>query len=87
MDRLFSQPFTCCTARIKTREPARVTWRYRLSFFSSFSFFKYRRMMWLIPSFGAGKRPMKLKLLQDDLPALHGGEANSMMSSAGFRSG
>src|ERR1039457_6763853 len=40
-------------------------------------------MRWLIPSFGAGKRPMKLKLLQYDRPALHGGEANSMMSSAG----
>jgi hypothetical protein len=38
--------------------------------------------MRLIPSFGAGKRPMKLKLLQYDLPALHGGEANSMMSSS-----
>src|ERR1019366_1706146 len=61
---LFSQPFTCCTARIKTREPARATWRYRLSFFSSFSFFKYRRVKWLIPSFGAGKRPMKLNVFR-----------------------
>jgi hypothetical protein len=52
MYRLFSQPFTSCTARIKTREPGRTTRRYRFSFFSSFSFFKYRRVMWLIPSWG-----------------------------------
>jgi len=72
---LVSQPSTCCTARIKIREPARVTWRYRFSFFSSFSFLKYRRVKWLMHSSGAGQRPIKLKLLQYDLPALHSGEA------------
>jgi hypothetical protein len=80
---LVSQPFTCCAARIKTREPARATWRYRFNFFSAFGLYRYRRVMWLIHSSGAGKRPMKLKLLQYDLPALHGSEANAMMSSVG----
>ena len=67
-----SQPFTCCMARIKAREPARTTGRCRFDSFRTSSWFRFRRVMQLAHSIGAGKRPIKLELLQYDLAKDHG---------------
>ena len=67
-----SPPFACCMAPIIGHKPARATGRCPLDSFRTSSSFRCRRVMWLAHSFGAGKRPMKLKLLQSDLLEDHG---------------
>ena len=69
MRSLVSLPSIGRTAQVKTREPAKVTGRYRFSFLGSFSFSKYRRVMVLAHSTGAGKRFLRLEVRQCGLPA------------------